>query len=75
VRDLGQSDLCKNLGKISSLPCPFNFLPIPDPGVNKTSNPGTATLVNETRYLQLLGFLPIKQVSVFKKRENRKEFS
>ncbi len=24
VRDLGQSDLCKNLGKFGSLPCPFN---------------------------------------------------
>ena len=23
VRDLGQSDLCKNLGKFGSLPCPF----------------------------------------------------
>jgi hypothetical protein len=25
ARDLGQSDLCKNLGKFGSLPCPFNF--------------------------------------------------
>ncbi len=25
VRDLGQSVLCKNLGKFSSLPCPFKF--------------------------------------------------
>ncbi len=24
VRDLGQSDLCKNLGKFGSLPCSFN---------------------------------------------------
>ncbi len=23
VRDLGQSDLCKNIGKTCSLPCPF----------------------------------------------------
>jgi hypothetical protein len=25
ARDLGQSDLCKKLGKFGSLPCPFNF--------------------------------------------------
>jgi hypothetical protein len=43
VRDLCQSDLCKNLGKFSSLPCPFKLIkiwvwdlgsgkkPIPDP--------------------------------------------
>jgi hypothetical protein len=26
VRELGQSDLCKNTGKSGSLPCPFKYL-------------------------------------------------
>jgi hypothetical protein len=33
VRDLGQSDLCKNIGKTGSLPCPFKFFDADsDPG-------------------------------------------
>ncbi len=38
ARDLGQSDLCKNLGKFGSLPCPFKFVVILDQGCLKFVN-------------------------------------
>ncbi len=39
VRDLGQSDLCKNIGKTGSFPCPFKSLQIRAQIVQKNTDP------------------------------------
>jgi hypothetical protein len=50
----------------------LDFLPIPDPGVKKAPNPGSgSTMVNNTHYLRLLGFLSMTQVPIKKERTGK----
>ncbi len=50
VRDLGQSDLCKNLGKFGSLPCPFKRLKLALKNLVRFSSPTASGAILRGKY-------------------------